>query len=36
MTPSYKPTEELLREWYRASVPAPPPPNYSAMCECWL
>lgn len=36
MDPKYKPTESLLREWYQATEPQPPPPNYAATCDCWL
>jgi len=35
MTPSYKPTEQLLRKYYEASVPQPDPPSYPAQCVCW-
>eukprot|EP01084_Bolivina_argentea_P178395 308372_1 len=35
MTPSYKPTEQLLRKWYNATVPQPDPPTYPAKCVCW-
>lgn len=36
MTPSYKPSENVIREWYQATKQPPPPPNYSAVCQCWL
>ena len=36
MTPSYKPTETLLRVWYNATQEPPPPPTYPNQCECWL
>eukprot|EP01084_Bolivina_argentea_P035512 65865_1 len=36
MDPKYKPTENLLREWYNATEEPPPPPNYPVTCECWL
>ena len=35
MTPSYKPTEDLLRLWYNATMPKPDPPNYKSQCVCW-
>ena len=36
MDPKYKPVEGLLRQWYHATEPQPPPPAYTATCECWL
>eukprot|EP01083_Nonionella_stella_P312496 1117939_1 len=35
MTPSYKPTETLLRKWYNATLSPPAPPTYAAQCVCW-
>jgi len=36
MTPSYKPTESLLREWYDATEPIPNPPDFLPLCACIL
>ena len=36
MTPSYKPSENVIRYYYEATKQPPPPPNYSAVCTCWL
>eukprot|EP01084_Bolivina_argentea_P124612 220823_1 len=36
MTVSYKPTENLLRQWYFTTQKQPPPPIYPAKCQCWL
>ena len=34
--PKYKPAEDVIRTWYRATEPPPAPPNYPAQCQCWL
>ena len=36
LTPAYKPAEGLLREWYYATEPQPPPPDYMVQCGCWF
>lgn len=36
MDPKFKPAEQVLRLWYNATKPAPPPPNYTVTCRCWL
>merc|ERR1712228_702440 len=36
MTPSYKPSEDVIRKYYEATEDPPPPPNYAPVCQCWL
>jgi hypothetical protein len=36
MDPKFKPAEAVLRKWYGATLPAPTPPSYPPVCECWL
>lgn len=36
MDPKFKPAEDVLRRWYRATQPKPKPPQYAPICECWL
>ena len=36
MTPSYKPAENVVREYFEATEEPPPPPKYAAVCQCWL
>jgi len=36
MSPAYKPTEQILRQYYKAVLPQPAPPTESALCVCTL
>jgi len=36
MTPSYKPAELVLRQYYEATEPIPPKPTYPPLCLCTL
>lgn len=33
-TPSYKPAENVLRKYYRATKPIPKPPDFPPLCHC--
>lgn len=36
MDPKFKPSENLLRNWYEAMHPQPQPPSTTPTCKCWL
>eukprot|EP01064_Diplonema_japonicum_P031204 TRINITY_DN5512_c0_g1_i1.p1 TRINITY_DN5512_c0_g1~~TRINITY_DN5512_c0_g1_i1.p1 ORF type:complete len:397 (+),score=94.87 TRINITY_DN5512_c0_g1_i1:50-1192(+) len=36
MDPKFKPAENVLRKWYKATEPIPAPPMYPPVCSCWL
>ncbi|KAL6072762.1 Glycosyl hydrolase family 53 [Balamuthia mandrillaris] len=36
MAQAYKPVEDVLRKYYQATLPVPPPPSYPPSCLCTL